>query len=55
MNKKLLISMKKEKEYQSPSLKVVEIESLQILAGSNGSGTEKYGVNPNSLDDDDFE
>lgn len=47
---------KTKKTYLTPSVKVVNVEAQQILAGSGDAGTEKYTVNPEySLDDDDFE
>lgn len=53
MNIKNLTNEKKNNE--TPSVKVVEIESSVILAGSEKNGqTEGYGVNGQTLDDDDW-
>lgn len=40
--------------YESPSVWVIEIEGADIICTSPGSNTEGYGINQNSLDDDDW-
>lgn len=53
MNIKNLTNEKKN--YETPSVKVVEIESSVILAGSDKNGqTEGYGVSGQGLDEDDW-
>lgn len=44
-----------KKNYEAPLMKVVEIESSVILAGSDKNGqTEGYGVSGQGLDEDDW-
>lgn len=43
--------IKQKKTYEQPKMKVVEIESVDIICTS----TENYGINQHKLDDDDFE
>ncbi len=49
MNKKEFNAEKKA--YQQPAMKVVEIDSSDIICTS----TEGYGINQHNLDDDDFQ
>lgn len=56
MNKALKLtaaSENKKELYKSPSVKLIDIAGESVICTS--SGTEGYGINGQSLGDDDFE
>lgn len=41
--------------YICPTVRVVDIDGAEIICTSPGSRTEGYGINAQSLDEDDWE
>lgn len=53
-----LISMKNSTTaiatYESPNCRAIEINTQSLVCTSPGSSTDVFGINSNSLDDDDW-